>query len=156
MDRGAGRLHPWGCKELDTTERLTLSLHFFISKAAIFLYGLICCSWSFLSFSWTISFRDRYNVFQLKKITTSIHYSSVSLLVNWYFLLKAKFIHVNASWLVKLATLWDLISGFAFTDGLPLKLPVTPLFFLSHSIGGYKSICKVLAWRLWFYQDNQE
>ena len=35
MDRGAGRLHPWGCKELDTTERLTLSLHFFISKAAI-------------------------------------------------------------------------------------------------------------------------
>lgn len=120
--------------------RATISCQFLlpisraISKSAISSCGLIYYSWSSLLFHGQYPLMiDKKNL-PTPQITASIHYASISLPVNWYFLVKVKFIHVNASWLVKLATHWDLISHFAFTPGLPLKLPVCPFFLLPPSI----------------------
>ena len=44
-----GRLHPWGCKELHTTQQLTLSLLWIYRALSLYMLALSTCSWGIQS-----------------------------------------------------------------------------------------------------------
>ena len=149
MDRGARWCYsPWGCKKLDTTERLSTQWNGMQSN----IFKILSCTYP----QWSIRFssvQSLIRVWLFETPWTAAHQASLSITNSWSFLKLMSIESGMPSWRVR----HDLAAEQQLKGGeIKLLLKLIPTNFLLHCSGSYPFWQEgpVTNWGGWCFQNN--